>query len=118
MIDSLPHLKQLLRQLQQVPYLASKNLYRVTEYFLQLDAQKTDQFVSALMTAKNQLIRCTLCWAWQEKDTSCSLCSDSKRDVSKICVVETWHDLLALEKTGGYQGLYHVLGARYHHWMA
>ena len=110
MIDTLPHLKLLIRQLQQVPYLASKNLYRVTEYFLQLDTEKTDQFIAALVKAKKELIQCRLCWAWQEKESSCGICSDLKRDKTKICVVETWQDFLALDKTGGYQGVYHILG--------
>ena len=110
MIETLPHLRQFIRQLQQVPYLASKNLYRVTEYFLQLDSEKTDQFIAALVKAKQQLIQCVLCWAWQEKNSRCSICSDPKRDSTKICVVETWQDFLALDKTGGYQGLYHILG--------
>ena len=110
MIDTLPHLKQLIRQLQQVPYLASKNLYKVTEYFLQLDTERTDQFIAALIKAKQQLVQCGLCWAWQEKNSACGICSDSRRDITKICVVETWQDFLALDKTGGYQGLYHILG--------
>ena len=54
MIETLPHLRQFIRQVQQVPYLASKNLYRVTEYFLQLDSEKTDQFIAALVKAKQQ----------------------------------------------------------------
>lgn len=110
MIDGLPHLKQLIRHLQQVPFLASKNLYRVTEHFLKMDPERLEQFVSILVAAKHNLLLCNLCWAWKEKDTACSLCTDTRRDRSKVCVVETWHDLIALDKTGGYMGLYHVLG--------
>ena len=110
MIDGLPHLKLLVRHLQQVPYLASKNLYRVTEHFLKMDVERLDQFVAVLTKAKQNLVACTVCWVWKEREKDCSLCSDPQRDSSKICVVETWHDLMALDKTGGYTGLYHVLG--------
>lgn len=110
MIDGLPALKQLFRQLQQVPYLASRNIYHVAEYFLKMDQEKSQQFINAISEVKAKISKCDICWVWKEKDKDCVLCFDTKRDRSKICVVETWQDLLALEKTGGYQGLYHVLG--------
>lgn len=110
MIDNLPTIKQLLKQLQQVPYLASKNTYHVAEHFLEMDQEKLQQFVNAILNAKLHVSKCSLCWSWKENNRDCVLCGDLKRDFSKICVVETWQDLLALEKTGGYQGLYHVLG--------
>ena len=52
MIDKLPTVKKLMRHLQQVPFLASKNMYRVTSYFLQLDDERIDQFCKALKDAK------------------------------------------------------------------
>ena len=50
------------------------------------------------------------CFAWQEVGVSCLFCSSTKRDQSLVCAVETWQDLMAVEKTGGYTGVYHVLG--------
>jgi recombination protein RecR len=47
---------------------------------------------------------------WKERDKNCLFCDSPKRDASVICVVETWHELIAIEKTRGYTGLYHVLG--------
>ena len=110
MIDQSPTLLALLRQLQRVPYLASKNLYVVAQYFLDLDAQGVEQFCAALTTLKQQVDKCTQCFSWKEKDRGCSFCASAKRNKTVICVVETWRDLIALEKTGGYFGLYHVLG--------
>lgn len=110
MIEHSAVFKNLLKNLQQVPYLASKNIYRVAEYFLLLDKLKTEQFQQAIAQAKEQIVQCHTCFTWQEKGKQCPFCGNSARDTTKICVVETWQDLLSIEKTGGYKGLYHVLG--------
>jgi recombination protein RecR len=110
MIEKLPTFKQLLILLQQVPYLASKNLYRVATHFLDMDQQKFEQFCRILIEAKKNLEKCSICFAWKEKQHECLFCSDLKRNAAIICVVETWQDLLAIEKTSGYKGGYHVLG--------
>lgn len=109
MIEHLPSLQQLIKQLQSVPYVASKNLYRIAQHFLEMNDQEIDNFCSALKTAKKQLIQCITCCAWREETKLCLFCSP-KRDLTTICVVETWHDLCALEKIGCYHGSYHVLG--------
>lgn len=110
MIDQLPSLKHLLRNLQQVPYLASKNLYRVANHFLSLEDQKLEQFCAAILAAKKNIIRCQQCFIWQERDGKCLYCASLKRDQSIICVIESWQELMAIEKSGGYCGVYHVLG--------
>ena len=110
MIDKLPTVKKLMRQLQQVPFLASKNLYRVSSYFLHLDQQRLEQFCQVLKEAHAQIILCQTCFVWQEKNSSCVFCSDAERDQSIICVVESWHELLVIERTQAFKGLYHVLG--------
>ena len=110
MIEQSPSLVALLRQLQRVPYLASKNIYVVAQYFLDLDMQAAQQFCQTLMQVKAQVEKCTECWSWKEKEKGCPFCTALKRDKNVICVVETWRDLIAIEKTGGYQGMYHVLG--------
>ena len=96
--------------MQQVPYLASKNLYRVAEYFLEQDQKKVELFCSLLLQAKNKVVKCEHCFVWREKERSCFFCSSKKRDQSVVCVVETWQELLAIEQTKGYTGVYHVLG--------
>lgn len=110
MIEQTPSLVALLKQLQRVPYLASKNLYRVAHYFLELDTQAAELFCKILLEAKQNIIHCSVCWAWKERDKNCYFCSAPKRDQQIICVVETWQDLITIEKTGGYTGVYHVLG--------
>jgi recombination protein RecR len=110
MIDHLPTLVQLIRHLQQVPYLASKDIYRVVDYMVALEPYKVEQLCKAILDAKNNIIKCAECCSWQEKSKSCTYCTSPKRDRSIICVVETWQELLSIEKTAGYNGVYHVLG--------
>lgn len=110
MIEHLPPLAQLVRQLQQIPYLASKNLYRVANYMLSMDIKQAELFCKALVDAKQTIVKCQICCVWKEASKGCLFCSSTKRDKSVICVVETWHELMAIEKTRGFSGLYHVLG--------
>lgn len=110
MHPDLPSLNAFLKMLQQVPYLASKNLYRVTAHFLNMEPQRAEKFCQALLEAKQRITKCSLCFSWQELNYPCSWCASPKRDQAIICVVESWQELLAIEKTGGYNGVYHVLG--------
>ena len=110
MLDDLPTLVRLLRGLQQIPYLASKNIYRVAAHFLEMDPAQLDQFCALLRESRKNINRCSICFALCEVSRGCSYCSSSKRNQGVICVVETWQELLVIEKTGGYAGVYHVLG--------
>lgn len=109
-MDGLPTLQQLLRQLQRVPYLASKNLYRVAQHFLTLPPEQLELFCKALREAQMNLVACSHCCAWRERTAGCPFCDDQSRDHGLICVVETWYDLAAIERSGGYRGEFHVLG--------
>lgn len=110
MFQELPTFAQLLKGLQQIPFLASKNLYRVAEHFLQMEPERVEQFCALLQHAKENIVRCQECFCWMERGRNCSFCSSPKRDKQLVCVVETWQELFAIEKTDGYQGVYHVLG--------
>lgn len=110
MIDRLPTIKKLIRQLQHVPFLASKNLYRVTSYFLQMDQERLNLFCKTLQEVKAQVVLCQTCFVWQEKNDTCAFCCDIHRDKTIICVVESWHELMVIEKTETFRGMFHVLG--------
>lgn len=109
-MNDLPSLNQLLKHLQQVPYLASKNIYRVATHFLTMDQAKLDQLCAVLQHAHANTVRCELCNTWVEKGGACIYCQSPRRTQSLICVVETWQELMAIERSGGYLGVYHVLG--------
>lgn len=110
MLTHLPSLQRLIRHLQRVPYLASKNIYRVADYFLKSDPQALEQFCKVLLESQHQIKPCRVCFNWAERNDLCAVCASPRRDPKQICVVETWLDLIAIEKAGGYNGLYHVLG--------
>ncbi len=110
MIEKVPALARLCRELQRVPYLASKNLYRVATFFLMEKPERIAQFCHILAQVKETVVACPTCFVWKEKERPCVFCGDSQRDHTVVCVVETWQELIAIEKTEGYKGLYHILG--------
>lgn len=109
-MTNLPSLDQLLRLIQQVPYMATKNIYKVAGYFLEAEPAKINQFIQALQELKQNVIQCQICFAWHERVKICPFCDATRRDGTMLCVVATWQDLLALERAQGYSGIYHVLG--------
>jgi len=78
-------------------------------YLLKIPKEEVEALAEALMDLKIKTLFCSLCFNITEKDP-CPICSDPSRDRSTICVVEEANDVLAIEKTGHYRGLYHVLG--------
>jgi len=110
MLKKIPSLDQLINVLRHVPYLASKNLYRVATHFLQMDQKHLEQLCTHLLAAQKNVIRCTTCYVWHERGSACMFCGQADRIQSLVCVVETWQDLMVIEKTEGYKGVYHVLG--------
>jgi len=110
MIDRLPTLVQLIKQLQQVPYVASRHIYRIAHFFLEMDEERLRQFCTTLQAAHAKLVKCTECFVWQERDGSCLFCTNPKRSKKILCIVETWYDLWSIERTASYGGVYHVLG--------
>ncbi len=110
MFKNVPTLAQLIRTLQKVPYLSSKNIYRVASYFLHFSDEQVDAFCAVLKKAKQNIVHCDVCFNWREKEGVCVFCTSSKRDQSIICILETWQDVLTIERTEGFEGVYHILG--------
>lgn len=110
MLEHVPSVEKLLKLLQQIPSLSSKNLYRIADYFLSSDQLHIEQFCNSLQDLCNSVSPCVICFVWKQKASGCLFCTNDKRNKSLICVVEQWQDLLIIEKTKGYEGLYHVLG--------
>ena len=110
MFNDLPVLQKLIRQLQKIPYLASKNLYRVAFYLIKSRKEDIELLCSTILHAKDYIKICPICFNLTEDSDICTICSSKNRDKSSICVIETWHDLLAIERAGGFQGVYHILG--------
>lgn len=101
-------IQNLIESFEKLPGVGPKSAQRLTFYLLHVPQHELDKFASAVQELKNQTILCTVCYTVDETDP-CSVCSDPKRDQSVVCVVEQPLDVLALEKSGKYQGVYHVL---------
>lgn len=101
-------IQNLIESFEKLPGVGPKSAQRLTFYLLHVPQHELDKFAQAVSELKNQTILCSTCYTVDETDP-CSICSDPKRDQSVICVVEQPLDVLALEKSGKYQGVYHVL---------
>jgi recombination protein RecR len=101
-------IRKLIDAFERLPGVGPKTAARLTFYLLHVPQGELDKFAEALSLLKKDTILCSICFNVAEKDP-CPICSDRNRDKSLICVVEQPLDILALEKTGDYQGIYHVL---------
>ena len=104
-----PTLEKLIEQLAKLPGLGRKSATRLALYFLRRPDEEVLALAATLVEVKEQIKFCSLCHNFTDQDP-CPRCTDPRRDYTQICVVETPGDLLALESSGLFQGLYHVLG--------
>lgn len=96
---------------ERLPGIGPKTAQRLTFYLLHVPQAELDRFASAVQTLKTNTVVCSVCYSVDETDP-CSICSDTRRDQAVVCVVEQPLDVLALEKSGKYVGVYHVLQGR------
>lgn len=99
----------LVEQFAKLPTIGRKTARRLASYVLKMPREEVEAIADALLAVKDQVQRCSQCYVVTDQDP-CPICRSSKRDRSTICVVEESNDVLALERTGEYKGLYHVLG--------
>lgn len=104
-------IQQLTESFERLPGIGPKTAERLTFYLLHVPQGELDRFASAVQNLKNQTVMCSICFAIDETDP-CSICSDPKRDHGVVCVVEQPLDVIALEKSRTFQGVYHVLHGR------
>lgn len=100
--------QKLIKNLASLPSVGPKMAERLVLYLFKQDAEKIKDFAENLLEIKSMRI-CHKCFNIAESDL-CEYCKDSKRDQHSICVVEEPLDIISLERTGAYNGLYHVLG--------
>jgi recombination protein RecR len=101
--------ENLINEFRKLPAIGPKSARRIVYYLLKLPPQHIDDFARALTEMKEKVRFCSICRNLSEEET-CHICRDTSRDQEKICIVEEVGDLIIIEKTGRYQGLYHVLG--------
>ena len=93
----------------KLPGIGRKTALRLVLHLLRADVDVTDRLAEALMSARHEVKHCRVCHNISDSEV-CPICSDTRRDASTVCVVENIQDVLAIENTGQYRGLYHVLG--------
>ena len=101
-------LLRLLEALEKLPGIGPRSAERMAFYLLRTNREEARQLAQAIADVKDALRFCEVCFNLSESDR-CEICQDSSRDPSVLCIVEEPKDVLALEKTGAYRGLYHVL---------
>lgn len=101
-------LAKLIEQLEQLPGLGPKSAQRIAFHILSMPAEKVTGLAETITDARSRIHECTHCCNLTES-AECPICSDPTRDQSTICVVGDPRDVLAIERTREYRGLYHVL---------
>lgn len=100
--------ERLLAELEKMPSVGRKTAQRLAFHLLRLPDAEAEALAVAIRDVKKNVRPCSRCFSITETDP-CSICSNPKRDASQLCVVEQPSDVLALEKTADFHGLYHVL---------
>ena len=101
-------ISRLIEELTKLPGIGVKTAQRLAFHMLRMPAEDVKGFTEAILEARRRIRSCSVCCNLTEADP-CTICSDSQRDHSVICVMEQPRDVVALEKTHEYKGLYHVL---------
>ena len=102
-----PSIEKLIESFEKLPSIGNKTAARLAFYILNASQEETDEFVNAIVNAKKNLKYCSKCWNISDTDP-CPICGNPKRDQSQICVVEDVRDIVAMERTHEFKGVYHV----------
>jgi len=103
-----PSIEKLIQSFEKLPSIGNKTAARLAFYILNASEEETNEFVSSIVNAKKNLKYCSKCYNISDTDP-CTICGNPKRDQSQICVVEDVRDIIAMERTHEFKGVYHVL---------
>ncbi len=102
-------LEKAVGEFSRLPGIGRKTALRLVLHMLRQENESVDNFANALVTLKHEVKYCKVCHNISDTDV-CQICSDSRRDKSLICVVENIRNVMSIENTQQFHGLYHVLG--------
>ncbi|MCL2073919.1 MAG: recombination mediator RecR [Marinilabiliaceae bacterium] len=102
-------LENAVNELSRLPGIGKKSALRLALYLLRQDVADVARFTDTISAFRNEIKYCKCCFNISDRDL-CSICAGDKRNRRIICVVETIRDVMAIENTGQFQGIYHVLG--------
>lgn len=102
-------LENAVNELASLPGVGRKTALRLALYMLRRDVSYTESFASALVALRKEVKYCRVCHNICDEEV-CSICADSRRDHALVCIVENIKEVMAIENTGQFRGVYHVLG--------
>ncbi|MCL4078326.1 recombination mediator RecR [Coriobacteriia bacterium Es71-Z0120] len=103
-----PAIARLIEEFQRLPGIGPKSAQRLAFFILRSDEERAQRLADAIVEVKRTVKLCSQCFNLAEGDL-CEICASEKRDRSVLCVVEEPRDVVAIERSGGFCGLYHVL---------
>ncbi len=103
-----PSLVQLIKQLSKLPGIGEKTAERLALHILRASVKDAQELAKSITKAKESVRVCSVCFGLADSDP-CHICRDASRDAKTLCVVEQSTDMVALEKSGAFNGCYHVL---------
>ena len=103
-----PSIEKLIESFEKLPSIGHKTAQRLAFYMLDISNEEAEEFTNSIINAKKNLHFCSKCFNISDTDP-CNICSNPKRNEEIICVVEDVSDVIAMERTHEYDGVYHVL---------
>ena len=103
-----PSIEKLIESFEKLPSIGHKTATRLAFHMLDIGKEDADEFIKSIVDAREKLKYCSICYNISDTDP-CLICSNTKIDASTICVVEDVRDIIAMERTHEYKGVYHVL---------
>ena len=104
-------LERLIDEFNKLPGIGRKSATRLAFHILEMSEEQVEKFSEAMKEVKNTIKKCPVCGDFCENDL-CNICADETRDKEIVCVVEDSRDIISFEKTGKYNGTYHVLNGK------
>lgn len=102
-------LENAVNEFASLPGIGKKTAFRLVMHLLRQKESEVQRFGESIVKLKKEIKYCKICFNISDNDV-CDICSDNSRDRSTVCIVENIRDVIAIEKTGQYRGVYHVLG--------
>lgn len=102
-------IEQAVEAFASLPGIGRKTALRLTLHLVNKETETTEQFAEAILNMRRNIKHCSICHNLSDESV-CNVCADKRRDRSLVCVVESIRDVMAIEDTSQYRGLYHVLG--------
>lgn len=102
-------IRTLIRNLSRLPGVGEKTAERLAMHILRKPLAEAEQLAQSILSVKQKIKLCSMCYALSDAER-CHICQDESRDKTLLCVVEQPADMVSIEKSGAFRGLYHILG--------